>query len=71
MKIRQILNNNVVLVEDGRAEMIVLSRGITFRKKVGDILSENEIDKLFVLDSHEFLKKFRYLLENKVMKLEN
>lgn len=64
MKIRQILNNNVVLVEDGRAEMIVLSRGITFRKKVGDILSENEIDKLFVLDSHEFLKKFRYLLEN-------
>jgi beta-glucoside operon transcriptional antiterminator len=64
MKIHQILNNNVVLAKDNKTEMIVLSKGIAFRKRVGDIIQENEIDKLFILDSNDFFKKFRYLLQN-------
>lgn len=64
MKIRQILNNNVVLVQDEKKEIIVLSKGIVFRKKVGDELTDNDIDKKFILDSDDTLKKFRYLLEN-------
>lgn len=34
MKIRQILNNNVALVQRGELDVIVLSNGLSFRKKL-------------------------------------
>lgn len=64
MKIRQILNNNVALVTKGRNEIIVYSKGISFRKKAGQSIQENEIEKTYVLDSHDKLEHFSYLLTN-------
>lgn len=64
MKIRQILNNNVALVQRGELDLIVLSNGLSFKKKVGDILSINEVEKVFVPDSNDVLESYSYLLSN-------
>ena len=64
MKIRQILNNNVALVQRGRLEIIVVSKGVSFRKKIGDSIESKDIDKIFVPDSNDVLENFSYLLSN-------
>lgn len=64
MKISQILNNNVALVKKGKNELIVYSKGISFRKKAGQSINENEIEKTYVLDSNDMLEHFSYLLSN-------
>lgn len=62
MKIRQILNNNVAVVDRGGHESIVYSKGIAFKKKVGQRISDTEIEKTFVLDTKDRLEHFSYLL---------
>lgn len=62
MKIRQILNNNIAVVDRGGHESIVFSKGISFRKKVGQQINQAEIEKTFVLDSKDRLEHFSYLL---------
>ena len=64
MKILQILNNNVALVQRGRLEIIVVSKGVSFRKKIGDSIESKDIDKIFVPDSNDVLENFSYLLSN-------
>ncbi len=64
VKIRQILNNNIALVQKGRNEIIVFSKGIAFRKKAGQTIRDEEIEKSYVLDSHDRLEHFSYLLAN-------
>ncbi|MEO1771977.1 PRD domain-containing protein [Candidatus Enterococcus ferrettii] len=70
MIISQILNNNVAIVKKGSNdqtrgnEVIVYSKGIAFRRKVGDTIEEEEIQKTYVLDSHDKLEHFSYLLSN-------
>lgn len=52
MKIKKILNNNVVISENEYSEeVIVMGRGIAFQKQIGDLLLEESIDKVFVSDS--------------------
>lgn len=63
MKIRQILNNNIALVDRGGNEIIVYSKGISFSKKVGQPITEAEIEKVYVLDSEDRLEHFSYLLQ--------
>ena len=62
MKIRQILNNNVALVTKGSNEMVVYSKGISFRKKAAQSINKDEIEKIYVLDSHDKLEHFSFLL---------
>lgn len=64
MKISQILNNNVAVVKKGGSELIVYSKGISFRKKAGQSIGEDEIEKTYVLDSNDMLEHFSYLLAN-------
>ena len=64
MKIRQILNNNVALVDRGGNEIIVYSKGVSFKKKVGQPITDNEIEKIYVLDSEDRLEHFSYLLQS-------
>ena len=64
MKISQVLNNNVVIVKRGKNEISVYAKGIAFRKKVGQIIYENEIEKTYVLDSNDMLEHFSYLLSH-------
>jgi beta-glucoside operon transcriptional antiterminator len=62
MKIRQILNNNIAVVDRGGHESIIYSKGIAFKKKVGQRISDSEIEKTYVLDSKDRLEHFSYLL---------
>lgn len=62
MKVSQILNNNVAVVKRGKNEVIVYARGLAFRKKVGQVITEDEIEKTYVLDSTDLLEHFSYLL---------
>lgn len=70
MIISQILNNNVAIVKKGSNnqargnEIIVYSKGVAFKRKVGDTIEENDIQKTYVLDSHDKLEHFSYLLSN-------
>lgn len=64
MKVSQILNNNVAIVKRGKNEVIVYATGVAFKKKVGQIITEAEIEKTYVLDSNDMLEHFSYLLSN-------
>ncbi|XKM12813.1 PRD domain-containing protein [Orbaceae bacterium ac157xtp] len=63
MKIHKILNNNVIitLTADGD-ELIIMGRGIGFKKREGDLVDEDLIDKQFSLTNKETLPKFAELL---------
>lgn len=65
MKIRKALNNNaaVVLDEEGQ-EKIVMGRGICFKKRAGDDIPEELIDKIFFLPGAEANSKFQVLIKD-------
>jgi len=62
MKIKQILNNNTILIKKGSNELIGLSKGIAFKKKVGAIIKEEELEKIFVLETASMLEHFSFQL---------
>lgn len=65
MKIKKILNNNMVmaLTDDGKDEVIVMSLGIGFKKKKGDIFSKAEAQKIFILQDEEVKGRYKELLK--------
>ncbi|AKG34895.1 PRD domain-containing protein [Paenibacillus durus] len=50
MKIKKILNNNVVVVHDLGEEKIVMGSGIAFQKGKNDIVDPYRIEKVFIMD---------------------
>lgn len=63
MIIEKVLNNNVVVTKDrSGAEIIVMGRGIAFKKRVGDPIDENMVDKEFRLTTKEAKTKFEELI---------
>lgn len=64
MKIKKVFNNNVVLTEDShQVEMVVMGRGLSFQKKVGDLIDAERIEKTFIMPSENFADKLSELLE--------
>ncbi len=63
MKILRILNNNAVLTldEQGR-EKIVCGKGIAYKKKIGDMVPENTVNKVFLATDQAERKKLTALL---------
>lgn len=48
------LNNNMVLVKDNGVEKILLSKGIGFNRKLGDIICEDiRVDKIFSIEDEQ------------------
>ena len=64
MKIKKILNNNVAIIEKGGHESIIYAPGIVFKFKKGQQINEEDIKKIYVLDSSDRLEHFSYLLAN-------
>lgn len=65
MVIEKILNNNVVLtLNEKNKEIIVMGRGIAFKKKVGDKVSKESIDKVYTLSDKETSSKFQQLISD-------
>lgn len=60
MKIKKILNNNAVVVDDHGQEKIAMGGGISFEKGKNDIVDTQRIEKLFVLEDQE---RYGYLQE--------
>ena len=57
MIIQKVINNNVVSTFDSNGkEVILMGKGIGFRKKTGDELDKTKIEKIFTLD----LNRVRY-----------
>lgn len=63
MKIDKILNNNVVtsIGEDG-IEKVIMGRGLAFKKKIGDDIEEELIEKIFLIENPTMSKKLEKLL---------
>ncbi len=58
MKIKKILNNNLVLASDDKQEKLLLGRGIGFNNKIGDQVDSQLTEKTFILeDSTTQLRK--------------
>ena len=65
MIIYKILNNNVVLVlDENDKEQIVMGRGIAYKKRVGDEIEGNMVDKVFTLSDKNMINKFTELLKD-------
>ncbi|WP_090844010.1 BglG family transcription antiterminator LicT [Alkalicoccus daliensis] len=62
MKIRKILNNNVVVSDKDNQEVIVMGRGIAFNKRNGELIDEEKAEKVFTLEDADIIKKFKTLL---------
>lgn len=63
MKIAKVINNNVISVyqADG-TELVVMGRGIAFKKKPGETVDENRIEKVFALKNKQTSDNFKMLL---------
>lgn len=63
MRIRRVINNNVVTVVNGDdKEIIVTGCGIGFGKKTGQMVDESKIEKIYRMENEESLEKFKELL---------
>lgn len=63
MKIEKILNNNVVIVlNDKGHEQVVMGRGIGFKKKAGEKLDSQAVEKIFSLENNELTSRLTELL---------
>ena len=64
VKIHKILNNNVVqILDENGKEVIIMGRGIAFKKKVGDYIAKEKIDKRFYLADEKLNEKFKRFLD--------
>lgn len=63
MNIAKVINNNVISVyqTDG-TELVVMGRGIAFKKKPGDKVDETRIQKVFALKNKQTSENFKMLL---------
>lgn len=65
MKIAQVLNNNVVtVINASEQELVVMGRGIGFKKHPGDLVDETKVEKVFKLESREVSQKLMTLLSD-------
>ena len=62
MEISQVFNNNVAIVLENNEEKIVMGREICFKKKIGDTIEPEIIDKDFYLHNQEVLSRFKELV---------
>lgn len=64
MKIIRLFNNNIVAtITDDNKEVIVQGSGIGFKKKVGDLIEEDKIEKRYFIED-ESKSKFNEIFEN-------
>ena len=65
MRIEKILNNNVVITRNElNQEMIVMGKGLAFKRKVGDLITETSIDKKFQVADDRLSRHFQKLVQD-------
>ncbi len=64
MKIVKILNNNVVVVQQGsKDEQIIMGRGIAFQKRCGDSVDHSKIEKIFARQNNPLFDHFMAVIQ--------
>lgn len=63
--IQKVINNNIISAyEKSGAEVIVMGRGIGFKKKQGEMVPADQISKIFRIKSRTLAEQFKELLAN-------
>lgn len=63
--IEKVINNNIISpYEKSGAEVIVMGRGIGFKKKQGEVVPADQISKIFRIKSRTLAEQFKELLAN-------
>ena len=63
MEISKVINNNVVLTHDDQGkELVVMGRGLAFKKRPGDQVDTGLVEKTFVLEGEGVSAKLAELL---------
>lgn len=63
--IEKVINNNIISAyEKFGAEVIVMGRGIGFKKKQGEVVPADQISKIFRIKSRTLAEQFKELLAN-------
>ena len=63
--IEKVINNNIISAyEKSGAEVIVMGRGIGFKKKQGEVVPAEQISKIFRIKSRTLTEQFKELLAN-------
>ena len=63
--IEKVINNNIISAyEKSGAEVIVMGRGIGFKKKQGEMVHADQISKIFRIKSRTLTEQFKELLAN-------
>ena len=63
--IEKVINNNIISAyEKSGAEVIVMGRGIGFKKKQGEVVPADQISKIFRMKSRTLTEQFKELLAN-------
>lgn len=61
--IEKVINNNIISAyEKSGAEVIVMGRGIGFKKKQGEVVPADQISKIFRIKSRTLAEQFKELL---------
>lgn len=65
MIINKVLNNNVVtIINQNGEEAVVMGRGLAFKKKKGDEIDEDKVEKIFVLENKSINEKLLTLVND-------
>lgn len=65
MKIERVINNNVLSAfDENNREVVIMGRGIAFKKRPGDVVDEEKIEKIFVLNDQDEVGTFAELLKS-------
>lgn len=63
MKIKKVVNNNIVISDDSSdKEVVVMGRGIGFQKKIGEVIDESMIEKIYIDSDELSVSKLTQLL---------
>ena len=63
--IEKVINNNIISAyEKSGAEVIVMGRGIGFKKKQGEVVPADQISKIFRIKSRTLTEQLKELLAN-------
>ena len=66
--IEKVINNNIISAyEKSGAEVIVMGRGIGFKKKQGEVVPADQISKIFRIKSRTLTEQFKELLARKLV----
>ncbi|TFE00473.1 glucose PTS transporter transcription antiterminator GlcT [Jeotgalibacillus salarius] len=60
--VKKILNNNVLIAELNSSEVVMIGKGIGFKRQTQSTISEEEVEKLFVLRNEKEQDQFKKLL---------